>query len=396
MPMMLTPDLSPDTPDKKLSFAHSLSRHPIRIASICGHSIHPSSSEHVPWCPQCILSRARAKTEAALKDLAALGGLKPAKHMRSQQWNSARKGFGMAKQQLEKVRRDDQLRWEKQREWDDAHQQSDSRPAPAAAVLPQSPSLCAVCDSMSASYPTSVPEAQPATYVAWWEQAGASRPLESSSTPRHHRHRPCRRAKPREGSTELLRIVTLVRQETRERNALREAWHARNKTEAAVRRKHGLGPDFEIAASFWDWPIPGFFSWRNHRSIKEQGRMAERRARGNTTRPRPPRSSLSYSETPEQVQVAPDFIETLAQREEREELERQTSKVAREVGYLYFVGGGINGLESWRDDFERSDKDLIVRIQAPCIPSLSSDTWTTEVTQHGDDDEEPDWMDIDD
>jgi len=336
-----------------------------------------------------------------LKKLAALGGLKPAKHMRNQRWNSARKGFLTTKQHFEKVRRDDQLRWEKEREWDDAHQQSDSRPTQAAAVLSQSPSLCAVCDSMSAAYPTSVPEAQAATYVAWWEQAGASRPLESSSTPprpsRRPRPRHCGPAKPEEGNTELLRIVSHVRQETRERNALREAWNARNKTEAAVRRKHGLGPDFEIAAAFWDWPIPGFFSWRNHRNIKEQGRMAERRARGNTTRPRPPRSSLSYSETPEQVQLEPDFMETLKQREEREELERQTKKVACEVGYLYFVGGGINGLELWQEDFERSDKELVVRIRAHHAPSLSSDTWASEDTtgDEDEDDDEPDWMDID-
>ncbi|KAH7555609.1 hypothetical protein BM1_07232 [Bipolaris maydis] len=323
--------------------------------------------------------------------------------MRNQRWNTARKGYFIAKQRFEKTRRDDQLRWEREQLWDDAHRRSDPRSAQAA-VLSQSPSLCTICDSMSASYPTSVPEAQAAAYnVAWWEKAVAapivSRPLESSTPPRPPPRPACTTqhwrppAKPQQGSPELLQIINNHRHQMQQQNALREAWNARNKTEAAVRRKHDLGPDFEIAAAFWDWPIPGFFSWRNYRSIQEQGRMAERRARGNTTRPRPPRSSLSYSESSEQVQVEPEFIETLKQREEREELERQTAKVAGQVGYLYFVGGGgsVNGLEIWHDDVERSDKNLVVRMRRS-----PSDTSGSEDSQDADDDDDdPDWMDID-
>jgi hypothetical protein len=92
------------------------------------------------------------------------------------------------------------------------------------------------------------------------------------------------------------------------------------------------------------------------------------------------------------MQVEPEFIETLKQREEREELERQTRKVAEQVGYLYFVGGGINGLDVWQEDVERSDKDLVVRMRRS-----PSDTSGSEDSQDGDDeeDEDPDWMDID-
>jgi hypothetical protein len=394
MPMMFTPDFLPDPLDKKQTFPCSLYRHPMRTASKCGHTIHPSSSAHMPWCPRCALSRARARSDDALKKLVGQGGLKPAESMRDQRWNNARKGYLIAKQRFEKTRRDDQLRWEREQLWDDAHKRSESRPAQAA-VLSPSPSLCTICDSMSASYPTSVPEAQAAACeVAWWEKADAPnmpRPLESTTlSPSCSRRR--RSATPKRGNPELLQIINSHRYQMQQQTALREAWNARNKTEAAVRRKHGLGPDFEIAAAFWDWPIPGFFSWRNYRSTKEQGRMAERRARGNTTRPRPPRSSLSYSETSEQMQVEPEFIETLKQREEREELERQTRKVAEQVGYLYFVGGGINGLDVWQEDVERSDKDLVVRMRRS-----PSDTSGSEDSQDGDDeeDEDPDWMDID-
>ncbi|EMD58979.1 hypothetical protein GGP41_000525 [Bipolaris sorokiniana] len=404
MPMMLTLEYMPATLDKKQTLPGSFYGHPIRTASKCGHTIHPSNSTHVPWCPRCALSRARARSDAALKKLASQGGLKPPEPMRNQRWNKARKGYFIAKQRFEKTRRVDQLRWEREQLWDDAHRRSDPRSAQAA-VLSQSPSLCTICDSMSASYPASVPEAQAAAYnVAWWEKAVAApitpRPLESSTPPQppprpaacttQHWRPP---AEPQQGNPELLQIINHHRHQMLQQNALREAWNARNKTEAAVRRKHGLGPDFEIAAAFWDWPIPGFFSWRNYRSIQEQGRMAERRARGNTTRPRPPRSSLSYSESSEQVQVEPEFIETLKQREEREELERQTAKVAGQVGYLYFVGGGssVNGLGIWHDDVERSDKNLVVRMRrSPSDTSGSEDSQDTD-----DDDDDPDWMDID-
>lgn len=396
--MMLTPDVSPDAPDKKLAFPYSFYGHPVRTASKCGHSIHPSSSHHVPWCPQCTLSRARANTDAALKRLASKGGLNPPEHLRNQQWNYARKGYLIAKQRFEKTRRDDQLRWEREQGWDDAHKRSGSRPVQAA-VLSQSPSLCAVCDSMSALYPTSVPEAQAAAYVAWWEKTGAlNTTSQHQRTPSRNQHR--KHAKPRrrpaQGSPELLQIIANLRSQTKETLALREAWKARNKTEAAVRRKHGLGPDFEIAAAFWDWPIPGFFSWRQYRCIKEQGRMAERRARGNTARPRPPRSSLSYSETSDDVPFEPGFIETLKQREEREEQERQARKVAGEVGYLYFVGCH-GALDLWRDDFERSDRDLVVRMRrSPSDTSGSEDTQDADdEDEDGEDDDDPDWMDID-
>jgi hypothetical protein len=88
--------------------------------------------------------------------------------------------------------------------------------------------------------------------------------------------------------------------------------------------------------------------------------MAERRARGNAPRPRPPRSSLSYSEHTDEVKLDEKLLEEMLKREEMEIFERQTRKVGEEVGYLYFVGG-IDGLRIWREDFMRSDRQLVFR-----------------------------------
>lgn len=346
---------------------------------------------------------ARAKSEFALKKLVAQGGLKPAEYMRDRRWNRARKEYLIAKQRFEKTRRDDQLRWEREQEWDDAHQRCASQRPQAAAVLPQEPSLCTVCDSMSAPYPTNVPEAQAAEYVAWWEQAGAptTSHVTMRKTPPKPRAQKRKHAKRVEGNTELREIVQQVRKAVKKQDVLRKAWDARHKTEAAVRRKHNLGPDFEIAAAFWDWPISGFYSRQNHQHIKERDRIAERRARGNKARPRPPRSALSYSETSEELQVEPNFVETLKQREEGEELERQARKVAGQVGYLYFVGGGVNALELWSEDVERSDKDLVVRMAVPDSETsgLNSETSDSEDTEDADEEDhgEQRWdaMDVD-
>ncbi len=304
--------------------------------------------------------------------------------MRNRRWNRARKAYLIAKQRLEKTRKEDQLRWERERAWDDAHHRFDSHNIQAAVLPNKLPSLCPICDSLAASYPTTMPEEQAAKYEAWWEKSGA---LAIPHTPVHRTTPRSRNQNPTPAQTErgnprLRQTIQAIRKAMHEHADLRLAWEARNKTEAALRRKHGLG-DMPINNDFWDQPLSGYFSRLTYENNRDQFRSAERRARGNMTRPRPPRSSLSYSETTDDVQVDPGFVETLKQKEEREERERQIRKVAGEVGYLYFVGGGINGLEKWEEDVARSAQHLIVRTEVP-----DSETTGSEVAQ--DDDETSD------
>lgn len=121
--------------------------------------------------------------------------------------------------------------------------------------------------------------------------------------------------------------------------------------------------------------------------------MAARKARGNTTRPRPPCSPLSHSETAESCHVDPAWLEAFHREEEQARAEKEANKVAEEVGYLYFVGA-IDGMEAWKDDFVRSNRTLVVRTQ-----TLNSETSGSEDSEDCDDGNESpediEMMDID-
>jgi hypothetical protein len=89
--------------------------------------------------------------------------------------------------------------------------------------------------------------------------------------------------------------------------------------------------------------------------------MAARRARGNVPRPRPPHSALSYSECSDEIKLDESELEHMCKAEKMESLERKARRIGEEVGYLYFVGDGFDGLYEWREDFLRSDRQLIYR-----------------------------------
>jgi hypothetical protein len=154
-------------------------------------------------------------------------------------------------------------------------------------------------------------------------------------------------------------------------DADQRAWEMRYRTESAVRRKHGLGESFQIEPEFWDAPILASISLHNHQNAVAERRMAERRARGNTSRPPLPRSLLSYTALTEELDVDEETLEAVRMTEEHELLERQAQKVAGEVGYLYFVGD-INKVLYWRDDYLRSNHHLVQRSRDPeAIPEDS-------------------------
>ncbi|KAF1945970.1 hypothetical protein EJ02DRAFT_395268 [Clathrospora elynae] len=382
---MLSPETSPITPLEKLPFARQVyCGHQKRTASKCGHDIHPSESKHTPLCPCCTASLARTKLDVVQKKLVAEGGLAPPEYMRDRSWNSAKKGYLVAKQRLEKTRRDDQLRWEREQAWDEAHRRSDSQGTQASPGF-QSPMECSVCASMAAVYPTKMAKPQIAKYVTWWEQPGAlaaDHILVPRTPPKScNQHR--KRARKTTGSETLRQMLCSLRESMHDADDLRRAWGVRNKIESALRRKHGLGSDFHIQADFWDSPIPDLVSRRNYKQIQDEQRMAARRARGNIARPKPPRSSLSYSEISEEVNVDKQWVETLRQKEEREELERDIRKAAETVGYLYFVGG-INGMHEWKEYFMQSDRQLVVRMRAS--DSETTDSSESEDSQDTDDD----------
>lgn len=386
-PMMLTPLHTP--PAGPSWGCQAYYGHQKVITTRCGHEVHPASSRRTPWCPACTASHAKAKLDAAQKKLVAGGGLTPPEHMRDRRWNIARLKHNIAKQRIEKSRREDQLRWEREQAWDEAHERYDSQRAQAAADF-KSLAECPVCASTVASYPNAVPNAQIAKDVSWWERPSApvvefsSRPL----TPPQSRYQRRKREPEGSGSKALRQIIQNLRASVAAADADRRAWELRGRIESGVRRKHSLGEDFQVNPDFWESPIHGLFSLRSYQQAQDSKRLAERRARGNMSRPLPPRSSLSYSEVAEELEVEQGWAETLAQKEEKEELEREARKVAEEVGYLYFVGLA-DATETWKDDYLRSDRQLVVRTHV-----TNSETSGSE-NEDDDADDDVDEMDID-
>jgi hypothetical protein len=308
---------------------------------------------------------------AANNELVDEGGLHPPEYMRDRRWNRARKRYLIAKQRLDEVRRNDQLRFEREQAWDDVHQRHISSRNHQAAVLPQHPSLCIVCDSMASSYPINVPEAAVADYAAWWERPGAlvTEYIHARQTPPRSQNRRRRRTHTTRGDPNLRAIIRCERRDFPVLQAWRKVWEDQWARATAVRRKHDLAENAEIPEEYWQRPIGGVLSWWQHQLNEEDKRKEERKARGNRSRPKPPRSSLSMSETADDVPLDPGTLEILLQKEEREAveraLERATGRVAAEVGYLYFVGGGIDHLEEWKEDYEISDGTLVLRNETP-------------------------------
>jgi hypothetical protein len=355
--------------------------HPRRQATKCKHVIHASASQHTPLCPTCIDLRSKATMNAALKGLVAEGGLVPPEHLRNRRWQRAKRRFEITKQRQEKVRCRDQLREEQEQAWEEAHQRFNlqrSQPTTTSTELAE----CPACAAMIAAYSTEFSATDASREVAWWERPGglvAHHILVRSSPLRRVRQmqRSLGTVKP---SSKLSMFIRDLRRAMAESDADRLAWETRYRTESAVRRKHGMGEQYRFEPDFWDAPISASLSRQYYQQAKDDERMAIRRARGNTQRPKPPRSSLSYSERSEEIEVDAALLEQTWKAEEQESLERQARKVGEEVGYLYFVGE-IDGLLEWREDFLKSDRALVYRKLVP-KPKPSEDE------EHGSDTEE--------
>ena len=356
--------------------------HPRPQATSCGHLLHPSAPAHTPLCPACITSHAKAKMDSALKGLIAEGGLIPSECIRDRRWQRAKLRYEIASKRKAKARSRDQLRAESELTWEEAHQRS--RPIQAAAPFLK-PEDCPVCAGTMASWSICTPETPKTKAVPWWEQPGAL-VADHILVPRT----PPPSAKPPQsspkgkGSAVLRTLVRDVRRSMAASAAHRRAWETRYRTESAVRRKHGLGEGFHFEPEFWDAPISAYISQQNYQHVIAEQRMVERRARGNTARPRLPRSSLSYTALTEELDVDEETLEDMRKKEGLELLERRARKVGEEVGYLYFVGN-ISGMLYWRDDYLRSDRQLVWRTRNP---EATSDVSKSEIAEVGSDEDE--------
>ncbi|KAF2686843.1 hypothetical protein K458DRAFT_429780 [Lentithecium fluviatile CBS 122367] len=334
--------------------------HPKRMATICRHQLHFSASPHTPYCPACIHAAAISKTAQALDGLNRNGSSHRSWNAVDLRLNRAKLSYKIAIQRLEQVREKGQLRAEREQAWDEAH----SKAQVACVGEVGNPNIspgCPVCFSMRTE-----PEGHQAIdqHTAWWERPGALAPNAAPRTPLRSRGRKRPYALVHHGGSPTMRgIIREHRAAHAAEMAEQEQLERRYKTETAVRRKHRLSDDTQFEADFWDSPISGLITRQNHVSTKEYQRMSERRARGNTPRPRPPRSSLSYCESAGQLEVGEHVeqeIRAAEEAQEREKLEKRARKVGAEVGYLYF-SGTVDGLDDWREKYLRSNHGLIWR-----------------------------------
>jgi hypothetical protein len=294
-----------------------------------------------------------------LEEFITEGGLVRPEYMRNQRWQRAKLRYEIVKQRQAKSRSRDQLREEREQAWDDAHQQYGYLQA---AATPQTPAECPVCASIAASCPTKVLKTKPGKEVTWWERSGGlvTDYVLVSITPLQNVHER-QRAQRAKGTPRLRGIIQESRKALTLSNAQRHTWELRYRTETAIRRKYSLSGQYHIPQEFWDKPISASLSRQSYQQAQDDEKRAARQARGNTTRPKPPRSALSYSECSDDIKPNQLELEQMWEVEKMESLERKARKIGEEVGYLYFVGDGADGLYEWREDFLRSDHQLVYR-----------------------------------
>lgn len=340
------------------------SNHPEKVASKCEHSIHPSSSSHTPWCPQCTISRAHTDLEQARKALIAGGGPNAPTHILNHVWNVARLRCAVMTSKVNRMMRDDKLRREREQAWEKAHQQNLIR----SGSLPRDDlfqALCVVCATtkeLGRSY------AKPIMFLktAWWEREDALVDDEVlvPRTPRRPKTSKKCPSRLRATQPSYLRNLILSYREIRTvSDGQRRAWEDRCKLDRTLRRKYNLTDDFGIDPELLAFPMPASQARRHHRQLQDNLKASGRRANRQKRRVesyKPSRSSLALSELAEDVIMDGTELERVRLAEEAVKLRWQTSVIATEVGYLYFVGG-IGLLEHWRDDVEQSNLSLIYR-----------------------------------
>lgn len=359
---------------------HTHYGHRERQATRCGHWMHPSAPYRTPLCPSCITYRVNGTRDAALGALMVAGGPEPPEDERNQQWRIAKMRYDVSVQRQSRNRVLNQLREEREQAWEDTHQQFSSQWSQEI-ILPHDFVECPACASMTGN-PERTVRIQLPRDITWWEQTDQRviDPTLAANAPRRS-GRGHQRPQEARGSPFIRELIQDSRlnmvggySETR----LRDEW--------VLRRKFNIDSSFDFAPDFWDRRFPESEFRRIYREAKQKESYAAYRARGCRPRPIPPRSSLSQCELSESIEIDQNELEQMKRMEQAEALGRKAWKVGEQVGYLYFVGDHFDGLFDWRDDFLRSNRQMIYRATA----RMMSEPDTSSEEADSSDDEETD------
>jgi hypothetical protein len=161
--------------------------HPQKLATICGHEIHASAPDHTPYCPWCVLTSANQKVEEASETLLQNGGQTPPGNQRDGNWKKAKLTYNVAVRRVEKMRKKDQLRWERELAWDEAHLQADiatiEEDRSSESEMGCSSCVSAAIQNAERFHAGSQPGKLIYTDIAWWERPDALVAEEGPSTP---------------------------------------------------------------------------------------------------------------------------------------------------------------------------------------------------------------------
>lgn len=258
--------------------------------------------------------------------------------------------------------RKDRLRQERERLWEEAHQQ----------YLDQHGDLhdldqsdCIVCEATKQfEQPYAKSNKPPAT--AWWEREGglvADHILVPRTPPRRTTISRRLSAPHLRPSSELSEFIRSYRDMRNVTDTQRQQWEDRCKLDTAIRKKYDLSDEFDIDTEFLSLPLPASHAKFHYQRSRDDLFAAERRANRYERRAKdykPSRSSLTVSELAEDIILGDDEVEILRLADEAADLQRRINMVATEVGYLYFVGP-VGMLEAWRDDVDKSKVSLVYR-----------------------------------
>ena len=144
-------------------------------------------------------------------------------------------------------------------------------------------------------------------------------------------------------SPELHYLVSRMRATMGAQKAQEELDLRRRTTEAAVRRKHKLGPERVFDVEVWDSPVNALSSRASFQCAVVKKRADERRARGGRLRPSPGPSPLSQSRSVSEITFGEQLQASYMIREkeherEQQQLEKELGVVEEQIRFLYLVG----------------------------------------------------------